>query len=417
MPSSSSLADYAIVGGGIVGLAVAARVQARWPRARIVVLEKETDWARHQTGRNSGVIHSGLYYKPGSLKARLCVAGARSMVEFCTVNDIPHRVTGKVVVATEPDELPRLEALAERGAENGVPVRRLIADEVREYEPHVKCLAGLHVATTGVTDYAAVARVLAGKVADAGGDLRTGTEVTGIRRAAGAVQILATTSGDVAARTVVGCAGLHADRLARMSGLEPAARIVPFRGEYYELRPAARHLAAGLVYPVPDPAFPFLGVHLTRMIDGSVHVGPNAVLAFAREGYRSRDVDPRHLAATLGYSGTRRLARRHWDEGAREMWRSVSRRAFVRRLQRLVPAVTEADLVPADAGVRAQAVSPDGALVDDFLIVRGEAAVHVLNAPSPAATSSLQIANVVVEQLPPPHQDPQVPISGMRGSS
>lgn len=396
--AASGAYDYAVVGGGIVGLSIASALGKRSPGARVVVVEKEDGWAAHQTGNNSGVIHSGLYYKPGSLKAKLCTAGARSMVEFCQEHGIAHRVTGKVVVATRPDEVPRLDALFERGVANGVPVRRLTPEQVCELEPHVVSVAGLHVASTGIVDYKAVCRAHAGLVEAQGGELRLSTTVTGLRPSASGTVVL-TDRGDFEARTLVNCAGLQSDRVARLAGADPEARIVPFRGEYYELRPEARHLVNTLVYPVPNPAFPFLGVHFTKMIDGTVHAGPNAVPALSREGYTWRDFDRGDVAEVLSYPGFWRLARKHWDEGAREIWRSISKAAFVRSLQALVPEVTADDVVPAHAGVRAQALRADGALVDDFLVVRRPGSVHVCNAPSPAATSSLEIARAVVDGL------------------
>ena len=396
-----SRVDYAVIGGGIVGLSVARELQLRHQGASVSVLEKETDWAAHQSGRNSGVIHSGLYYVPGSLKARLCTAGARSMVDFCAEYGIAHEVAGKLVVATTPQEATRLDLLEDRGRANGVPVRRLSSAQIQEYEPNVAGVSGLHVASTGIADYGAVARTLARLVAQGGGDLRPCCRLTAVRRDAAGLR-LETTTGDLRAGTLVNCAGLHSDRVAALSGVVPPARIVPFRGEYYALRPQAMHLVRGLVYPVPNPAFPFLGVHFTRGVDGSIHAGPNAVPALSREGYRWRDVDARDVADTLRYSGFRRLAMRHWDEGAREIWRSVSRRAFVAGLRRLVPVVGADDLVPSPAGVRAQAVLQTGALVDDFLIVRGPCSLHVLNAPSPAATSALEIAKVIASQVPAP---------------
>jgi L-2-hydroxyglutarate oxidase len=370
--------DFAVAGGGIVGLAVAAELLRRRPGAAVVVLERERSWGAGQTGRNSGVVHSGLYYAPGSLKARLCVAGARSMVEFCAAHGVPCAVTGKVVVATTASQLPMLDVLRARGEANGVPVRRLSVDEVRDVEPHVLCLGGLLVESTGVTDFAAVARALASDVASDGGVLRLGAEVTGRRG-----RVVETTSGEVEADLVIGCAGMGSDRLAQMFGVDPGVRIVGFRGEYFSVQ--REDLVRTLVYPVPDPAFPFLGVHLTRGVDGHVHAGPNAVLD-----------RPLH---SLRFSGTRVLARRHWRTGAPEAWRSLSRRAFLRALQQLVPEIADRDLVPAPAGVRAQAVRPDGTLVDDFLIVRGEGSIHVVNAPSPAATAALEIARAIADAV------------------
>jgi L-2-hydroxyglutarate oxidase len=388
-----------IVGAGILGLATAYEVVRRHPGASVTVLEKESRVAAHQTGHNSGVIHAGVYYKPGSLKARLCRTGSQSMVEFCRTHDIPVRVCGKLIVATAPDELPRLAALYERASANGLPVTRVGPEQAREYEPHVACLAGIHVASTGIVDFGQVCRRLAELVEAAGGTVRLGVPVTGLRAGPDGTTTVHTPAGDLAADRLVNCAGLHSDRVARLAGLHPPARIVPFRGEYHELRPERRDLVRGLIYPVPDPQFPFLGVHLTRMIDGSVHAGPNAVLALAREGYSWRRVRPRDVADAVTYGGLWRLARRHYRYGLTEVRRSLSRARFAASLARLVPELTRDDIVPAGAGVRAQAIAPDGSLVDDFLFVARPGQVHVLNAPSPAATSSLEIARHIVDRF------------------
>lgn len=386
--------DVLVVGGGIVGLSTAYAISRAAPGTRVTVLEKEPGPARHQTGRNSGVIHSGIYYRPGSLKARYAVRGAAETVKFCAEYDIPHAVTGKLIVATHPDELPRLHALARRGRQNGITVRELSGEQITEYEPEADGLAALHVGTTGICDFAAVARRL-GEAS--GADIRYGEGAVRIDRRPGRGVAVLTDGGDIVrGRVLVNCAGLHCDEIARRTGDEPDARIVPFRGEYYEL--ARPELVRGLVYPVPDPAFPFLGVHLTRGVDGSVHVGPNAVPALAREGYDWRTVRPRELGATLSWPGSWRLARRHWRHGAGELHRSLSRAAFSRAVRRLLPAVREDDLVPAAAGVRAQAVLRDGTLADDFLIQEGRHAVHVLNAPSPAATASLPIGREIARR-------------------
>lgn len=392
------MTHYVVIGAGIVGLATAHRLTLDHPSAEVTVLEKEQQVGAHQTGHNSGVIHAGVYYTPGSLKARLCRAGSQSMVDFCTAHGVPVKVCGKLIVATEEAELPRLTALYERAKANGLPVRMITPAEAREYEPEVSTVAALHVASTGIVDFGAVCTVLAGLVEKAGGQVRLGARVTGLHEQGGQ-QIVRTTAGDVLADAVINCAGLQADRVARMAGIDPPARIIPFRGEYLQLRADRRDLVRGLIYPVPDPRFPFLGVHLTRMIDGSVHAGPNAVLALAREGYRWSRVRPADIADFAGYSGMWRLARRHYRYGLGEVRRSLSRRRFAASLARLVPAVTLADLEPCGAGVRAQAVRPNGDLVDDFLIVNRDRQVHVLNAPSPAATSSLEIAKHIVAQL------------------
>ncbi|MGW1586705.1 L-2-hydroxyglutarate oxidase [Streptomyces sp. NPDC002386] len=383
--------DVLVIGGGIVGLSTAYAITRAAPGTRVTVLEKEPGPARHQTGRNSGVIHSGVYYRPGSLKARYAVRGAAEMVKFCAEYGIAHAVTGKLIVATERDELPRLHALVQRGRENGIQVRELGAAQIGEYEPEVRGLAAIHVGTTGVCDFVGVARQLARA---SGAEIRYGARVVRVdRRPERGVAVL-TAAGDVVrGRVLVNCAGLHCDEVARLTGDEPGVRIVPFRGEYYEL--ARPELVRGLVYPVPDPAFPFLGVHLTRGIDGGVHIGPNAVPALAREGYGWGVVRPGELAGTVAWPGSWVLARRHWRYGAGELRRSVSKGAFLTAVRRLLPAVDEADLVRAPAGVRAQAVLRDGTLVDDFLIREGSRAVHVLNAPSPAATASLPIGREI----------------------
>ncbi|MEU9474140.1 L-2-hydroxyglutarate oxidase [Streptomyces sp. NPDC048191] len=383
--------DVLVVGGGIVGLSTAYAITRAAPGTRVTVLEKEPGPARHQTGRNSGVIHSGIYYRPGSLKARYAVRGAAEMVKFCAEYGIAHAVTGKLIVATEREELPRLHALVQRGRENGIPVRELGPAQIGDHEPEVRGLAAIHVGTTGVCDFVGVARQLARA---SGAEIRYGARVVRVdRRPERGVAVL-TAGGDVVrARVLVNCAGLYCDELARLTGDEPGVRIVPFRGEYYEL--ARPELVRGLVYPVPDPAFPFLGVHLTRGIDGGVHIGPNAVPALAREGYGWGVVRPRELAGTVAWPGSWAIARRHWRYGAGELRRSVSKGAFLEAVRRLLPAVEPDDLVRAPAGVRAQAVLRDGTLVDDFLIKEGARAVHVLNAPSPAATASLPIGREV----------------------
>ncbi|CAM5498498.1 MULTISPECIES: L-2-hydroxyglutarate oxidase [Streptomyces] len=386
--------DVLVVGGGIVGLATAYAITRAAPGTRVTVLEKEPGPARHQTGRNSGVIHSGIYYRPGSLKAQYAVRGAAEMVKFCAEYGIAHAVTGKLIVATEREELPRLHALVQRGRENGIPVRELRSPEITEYEPEVRGLAAIHVGTTGVCDFVGVARQLA---EGSGAEIRYGAQVEYIDRRADLGVAVRTTDGDVVrGRVLVNCAGLYCDEVARLTGDEPEVRIVPFRGEYYSL--ARPELVRGLVYPVPDPAFPFLGVHLTRGIDGGVHIGPNAVPALAREGYDWGVVRPREVGTTLAWPGAWRMARRHWRYGAGELRRSVSKAAFTVAVRRLLPAVTSDDLVPSAAGVRAQAVLRDGSLVDDFLISEGPRAVHVLNAPSPAATASLPIGREVARR-------------------
>jgi (S)-2-hydroxyglutarate dehydrogenase len=389
---------FVVIGAGIIGLATAHRLATEQPDATVTVLDKEPRVGAHQTGHNSGVIHAGVYYAPGSLKARLCRAGNASMVEFCAEYGVPARVCGKLIVATDSSELPRLRALHERALANGLDASMLNPAEAAAYEPHLSCVAAMHVPTTGIVDFAAVCRTLADLVEKAGGQVRLGTRVTGVHAAAGGT-VVSTTAGEFRADLLVNCAGLHADRIARMAGLDPSARIIPFRGEYYELRPDRRDLVRGLIYPVPDPQFPFLGVHLTRMIDGSVHAGPNAVLATAREGYTWRRIQARDIADTATWPGTWRLVRRHLRYGLTEVRRSLSRRRFATDLARLVPEVTADDIVPVGAGVRAQAVRRDGRLVDDFLVESRPGQVHVLNAPSPAATSALEIAKHLVSRL------------------
>jgi L-2-hydroxyglutarate oxidase len=390
--------DYAIIGGGIVGLSVAWTMLKRNPRLRIAVLEKEEAWARHQTGRNSGVIHSGIYYKPGSLKARLCREGNRRLVEFCDTYGIRYEVCGKVIVATTPAEVPLLESLYGRGITNGLAVERLSASQVQEIEPEVSCVSGLHVLSTGIVDFAEVCRKLAELIEAEGAELRLGAEVRRIHAESGQ-RVLETSQGALTARRIINCAGLHSDRVAKLAGARPGARIVPFRGEYYELKPERRWLVRNLIYPLPDPRFPFLGVHFTRMIDGSVHAGPNAVLSLKREGYDRTSFDLRDLVDTLTYPGFWRMAAKYAKVGFEEFHRSFSKEAFVRSLQKLIPDIREDDLVPAEAGVRAQALRPDGSLVDDFLIIKEPAAIHVCNAPSPAATAALEIGRAIVGQI------------------
>ncbi|MEU4889364.1 L-2-hydroxyglutarate oxidase [Streptomyces xinghaiensis] len=390
--------DILVIGGGIVGLSSAYAITRAAPGTRVVVLEKEPGPALHQTGRNSGVIHSGIYYRPGSFKARFVVRGAAEMVRFCAEQGLPYEVTGKLIVATEREELPRLHALVQRGREHGIPVRELGPAQIAEREPAVRGLAAIHVGSTGVCDYGAVARRLARLAEEAGASIRYGAEVRAIGRRSSSVAVRTADGAVLRARALVNCAGLHSDRVARLAGDEPGMRIVPFRGEYYALAPSRAGLVRGLVYPVPDPAFPFLGVHLTRGIDGHVHIGPNAVPALAREGYDWRTLRPAELAGTLAFPGSWRIARRHWRYGAGELRRSLSKRAFTEAVRRMLPEVSPADLVPAPAGVRAQAVLPDGGLVDDFLFAEAPRTVHVLNAPSPAATASLPIGREVARR-------------------
>jgi (S)-2-hydroxyglutarate dehydrogenase len=389
-------APVLVVGGGLVGLATARALLARGAR-RVVVLEKEPAIARHQSGRNSGILHSGIYYQPGSLKGRFAREGRERLVALCAERGIRHELCGKVVVAADSGELPRLEDLARRAGENGVAVEWLDAAALTAREPHVRGVAALLVRATGIVDYPAVARALAADVEAAGGEVRCGVAVRGVERLRDGGVRLATTAGAVDGSFLVTCGGLHSDRLAALAGVVTPARIVPFRGEYYRLRPSARGLVRHLVYPLPDPAFPFLGVHLHRTVDGEVWAGPNAVLAGAREGYRRRDISARDLGGTLTYPGFWRLASRLGGLGIAELVRATSRRRFLVAARRLVPALAAADLEPAPAGVRAQALDREGRLVDDFLVVGGEASLHVLNAPSPAATSCLPIGDHLAE--------------------
>jgi (S)-2-hydroxyglutarate dehydrogenase len=392
--------DVVVVGGGIVGLATAHAV-ARTGRS-VAVVEREPRLAAHQTGNNSNVIHSGLYYAPGGHKARLAVAGCAETVAFCRAHDLPHAVTGKLVVATEPEELPRLAELKRRGDANGVENHEVDQAGMRAHEPHVRGVRALFVPSTGITDYRAIAEKLGELVVKEGGEIRLGRGVRQVVRRRADV-IVRTDAGDLLGRQVVACAGLRCDELATASGADPGVRIIPFRGEYAGFSDRAAALVRGLIYPVPDPAFPFLGVHATRGIDGSVHAGPNAVLALAREGYSWGVVKPKELLRSLAYPGMVRLARKHWRYGLGEVHRSLSRKAMVRQIQRLLPDVHADDLHPAGAGVRAQAVRPDGALVDDFLFAaQGEGAgavLHVLNAPSPAATAALPIGREILTRL------------------
>jgi L-2-hydroxyglutarate oxidase len=382
--------DLVVVGGGIVGLATAYRLLELRPGLRLLVLEKEDALAAHQTGRNSGVIHSPNTYAPGSLKARLCAEGMRAAIAFADEHGIPYEICGELIVATEEAELPRLAAIAERARANGVTPLEMGPEAMQEVEPEVRGLRALHVPSTGIIDWGRFARALADAIRDRGGEIRTRTEVTAIRRTSAGL-VLETTVGQVATRNLVTCAGLHSDRLAAMTGHAGGIRIVPFRGDYAILRPDARRLCRTLIYPVPDPRFPFLGVHLTRRIDGDVWAGPNAVLAFAREGYRRRDVDPRELAGILGDRGFLRLAGKYWQAGGAEMVRDLSLRLFLRALQRYTPGVKLSDLSWGPSGIRAQALRRNGALVEDFAIARGPHVLHVQNAPSPAATASLAI--------------------------
>ena len=390
--------DVAIVGGGIVGLATAMALLERG-HPSLVVIEAEKQLAAHQTGHNSGVIHSGLYYKPGSLKARLCVEGREALYRFCAEHGIACERCGKIVVATDHSEMPALEALCRRGTANGLAGLRVLSiQELREHEPHVAGVGGLRVSETGIVDFAEVARGYARVVQSRGGQVMTDTRLLGVLRRERRI-ILRTTRGDIACGMMVNCGGLQSDRIARMCGLRPAVRIVPFRCEYYRLSPAGSALVRNLIYPVPDPAFPFLGVHFTRMIGGGVEAGPNAVPALSRHGYSWSQVNGRDLLDAMGFVGTWRLAGRYWRTGLAELYRSLSRRAYLKALQRLLPAVQLEHLQPGGAGVRAQALGADGRMVDDFRIESAPGMVHVLNAPSPAATASIAIGRYIAEEV------------------
>jgi L-2-hydroxyglutarate oxidase len=391
--------EVVVAGGGIVGCATALALTETHPGLRLLLLDKEPRLAAHQTGHNSGVIHAGLYYKPGSLKARNCTAGREALYAFCAEHGIPYENCGKVVVAVDERELPALDELERRGRANGLEgLERLDAAQVREREPHAAAVAGLFVPQTGIVDYTRVTEVMGELVRQRGGEVRLGTRLDAAQGTADGVR-LSSSAGELQARILVNCTGLHCDRVARRCGVEPGMRIVPFRGEYYLVRPERRDLVRHLIYPVPDPTLPFLGVHFTRMIDGSLEAGPNAVLAWKREGYRWHDISPTDLLDTLAFPGFWRLAGRLWKIGAGEYRRSFSRRIFVNSLRRLVPEVGMSDVARGGAGVRAQAVDRDGKLVDDFRIVTTERMVHVLNAPSPAATASLSIGRTIAAEV------------------
>ena len=389
--------DVIVVGGGILGLSTAMEITRRHSEKRVLVLEKEAGVGRHQSLHNSGVIHAGLYYRPGSLKAKTCVEGAAAMVRFAQEHGIDHEICGKVVVATKEAEIPRLEELRRRGEANGIEnIAVLGPEELREIEPHTRGVKALRVPSTGIIDYGGVVRAYARLIEAGGQRIQTSAQVTGIAVAGGEKRV-ETTAGDFGGKLIVNCAGLYADRIAKLAGGAPPMKIVPFRGEYYELTPERRSLVKSLIYPVPDPAFPFLGVHFTRRVNGSVEAGPNAVLAYMREGYTKTGISPYDLLETLTYPGFLKLARKYWKVGLGEMVRSVSKSAFTRALQKLMPEIRESDLVPAGAGVRAQAVDRNGGLLDDFSIIRTEGAVHVCNAPSPGATASLMIGRAIAD--------------------
>lgn len=393
--------DVVVIGAGVVGLATALELTRRLPSLSVVVLEKEPNVAAHQTGHNSGVIHSGLYYRPGSLKAKLAVGGAEAMVEFCRAHSIPHQICGKVVVATSEDELPGLEELYRRGLANGVPGLRMIGpEELRDVEPHARGIRAIHVPSAGITDYRIVSEKYADLISKAGGAVVTGARVVGLSRS-GRKTLVKTSLREYEASYVVNCAGLHGDRVTRMGSADLDMQIVPFRGEYYEIVPEKRHLVRGLIYPVPDPRFPFLGVHFTLHVNGAVEAGPNAVLAFAREGYQKTSFDFNDTVEMLQYSGLWRLVFKYWKAGADEYYRSLFKPAFVRALQKLLPDLRSADLHPGGAGVRAMPLYADGKLSDDFRFVETEGMMNVISVPSPAATTSLLIGRAIVDQIQP----------------
>ena len=393
---SSSSYDVAIVGGGIIGLATALRLTRRYPRCKVAVVEKEPELATHQTGHNSGVIHSGIYYRPGSRKAQFCVRGVASMVRFCEENGVDYQRCGKVIVATDESELGRMEDLYQRGVANGVPgLQKIGPERLGEIEPNARGVAALHAPGTGIVDFTRVAGIYADQARSAGAEIMTGRRVVGISARTGAIR-LETTGGGLESRYLINCAGLHADRVARMMGIDPGVRIIPFRGEYYTIRRDRRDLVKALIYPVPNPRFPFLGVHFTRSIHGDVEAGPNAVLALAREGYTKATVSLGDTLGALAFRGFWAMALKTWKTGLGEMHRSFSKRVFLHDLQRLLPGIRAEDLAPGGSGVRAQAVDRDGRLLDDFSIHRSQGAIHVLNAPSPGATSSLAIGEHIV---------------------
>lgn len=391
--------DFVIVGGGIVGLSTGMALYERFPNAKVLILEKEHSLALHQTGHNSGVIHSGIYYKPGSFKARFAREGSRSMTEFCQKHEIEHDICGKVIVATKTEELPLLDNLFNRGIENGLGIRKISSDELKETEPHVNGLAAIHVPMAGIVNYKQVGEKFADIVRQNSGEIELGVKVENIIETDEEV-IIETKSKTYKANMLINCAGLHSDRIAKMSGYYPDMKIIPFRGEYYKLKPEKRYLVKNLIYPVPNPKFPFLGVHFTRMIGGEVDAGPNAVLSFKREGYKKTDFDLKDFCEVMGYGGFWKLASKYMKEGMEEMYRSFSKARFVKSLQELIPEITESDLVEAPAGIRAQAVRVDGGMVDDFHIIEGKRCIHVCNAPSPAATASIEIGKSIVSRIP-----------------
>ncbi|MEW6125939.1 MAG: L-2-hydroxyglutarate oxidase [Acidobacteriota bacterium] len=390
--------DVIIIGGGIVGLATAYQLLQQYPDKSLLLLEKENSLAAHQTGNNSGVLHSGIYYKPGSLRARLCRTGKRALENFCAAEGVAFDICGKVIVAIDEDEAARLQGLYKRGIENQINCALIDRAQLAEIEPHAAGIKAIHIPETGIVDYRQACERLGFRIRERGGEIKFGAKVTAICETKDEVTV-STTAGDFTSRYVINCAGLFSDRVTKLAGAKTQVKIVPFRGEYYLFKPEAEYLCRGLIYPVPDPRFPFLGVHFTRLVNDGVECGPNAVLAFAREGYRKTDVNLRDLFETLTYSGFLKLARKHWRVGAGEMWRSMSKAAFARALQRLLPEIKAELLDTAPAGVRAMAIEPTGAMMDDFAFQESRRILNVINAPSPAATASLSIGELVVEKL------------------
>ncbi|UOQ95743.1 L-2-hydroxyglutarate oxidase [Halobacillus shinanisalinarum] len=390
--------DYSIIGGGIVGLSVGMELSRRYPNAKIVIVEKESELSLHQTGRNSGVIHSGIYYKPGSLKAKLARTGNQQIVEFCKEHGIEHDICGKVIVATNKDELTLLANLYDRGVQNQLDVEKVSMDELNEIEPHVRGVAAIRVPSTGIVNYRQVAEVFADKIQQNGGEISLNTEVQDINTEKKSVE-LKTTRGVFKSRFLINCSGLFSDRITEMANIKTDMKIVPFRGEYFELKPEKHHLVKNLIYPVPNPDFPFLGVHFTRMMDGRVLIGPNAVLSFKREGYNKTDFQIKDFMEATTYPGFLKLAGRNLSEGLKEMYRSYSKKALIKDVQRFIPEIEAEDIVPGKSGVRAQALDSNGSLIDDFMIIKDKRAVHVCNAPSPAATASIEIGKEIVNRM------------------
>lgn len=390
--------DFVIIGAGIVGLSTGAALRKKYPSSKIAVIEKEGVIAKHQTGNNSGVIHSGIYYKPGSLKARFAREGNISIVNFCKDNNIDHDICGKIIVATDEDEMELLDDLYHRGIDNQLNVEKISETELKEIEPHVRGVGAIRVPTAGIVDYTQVSEVLAEKIKNNSGDLYLNTEVKKIKEKEDKV-VIETNTGLITTKLMINCAGLHSDRIAEMTGYEPNMKILPFRGEYYKLKPEKSYLVKNLIYPVPNPKFPFLGVHFTRMINGEIEAGPNAVLSFKREGYKKTDLNVKDFTESVGYPGLWKLGKKFMREGIDEYIRSFSKKQFTKSLQKLIPEVTEEDLIVAPAGVRAQAVKKDGTMVDDFHIIDGKNSLHICNAPSPAATASLEIGEEIAKRV------------------